>query len=108
MAITFTLKGGLVGVLVGVEVQVGVVVGVLVEVGVAVTVGVLVGVLVGVEVDVGVVVVVHSNVPSSQVAGTSLPQSSNNLVVSEPSSTKSKSVVHPSSDTQWMVRVPIR
>ncbi len=79
-------------------------VGVLVGVEVDVDVGVLVGVEVGVDID----VIVHSNVPSSQVAGISLPQSSNNLVVIGPSSTKSKSVVHPSSETQWMVRVPIR
>ena len=58
-----------VGVLVGVEVDVGVGVGVLV--GVEVDVGVGVGVLVGVEVGVGVDAIVHSNVPSSQVAGIS-------------------------------------
>jgi hypothetical protein len=69
-------------------------------------VGVKVDVLVGVEVGVGVIA--HSNVPSFQVTGTSLPPSSNSLVVHGPSSTKSKSVVHPSSETQWMVRVPIR
>ena len=102
------LKGGLVGVLVGVPVAVGVAVDVGVEVRVGVVVGVLVDVLVGVEVDVGVGVIAHSNVPSSQVPGISLPQSSNNLVVIGPSSTKSRSVVHPSSETQWMVRVPIR
>jgi len=69
-------------------------------------VGVKAGVLVGVEVGVGVIA--HSNVPSSQVVGISLPHSSNSLVVLGSSSTKSKSVVHPSSEIQWMVRVPIR
>ena len=47
------------------DVSVGVLVGVEVDVGVGV------GVLVGVEVDVGVDAIVHSNVPSSQVAGIS-------------------------------------
>ena len=75
---------------------------------VGVLVGVIVGVAVGVEVDVGVGIVVHSNVPSSQLAGRSLPNSSSNLVAISPSSTKSKSVVHSCSETQWIVRMPIR
>ena len=93
-----------VGVLVDVRVGVGVRVAVGVTVGVLVVVGV--GVLVGVRVGVGVPV--HSNVPSSQVVGIFLPRSSNNSVVLGPSSTKSNGVVHSSSETQWMVRVPIR
>ena len=90
------LKGGLVGVLVGVPVAVGVAVDVGVEVRVSVVVGVLVDVLVGVEVDVGVGVIAHSNVPSSQVAGTSLPQSSVNKL----GSTKSNGVSHPSGESE--------
>jgi hypothetical protein len=73
-----------------------------------VDVGVLVNVGVWVGIEVGVGVIAHSNVPSCQAVGISLPQSSNNLLVFDPSSTKSRSVVHPSSETQRMVRVPIR
>jgi hypothetical protein len=93
-----------------VAVGVGVVVGLDVTVGVAVkvSVGVCVGVAVGVEVDVGVGAAVHSNVPSSQLDGISLPDSSNNLLASTPSSTKSKSVVHSASETHWMVKMPTR